>query len=76
MRFPSRAEVERLRRRYPAGTKVRLISMEDPQSPPPGTIGKILYIDDAGSAIMRWANGSGLNLILGVDSFEIVEEPV
>ena len=50
--------------------------MQDPQSPPPGTAGEILYIDDVGSAIMRWANGSGLNLILGVDSFEIVEDPV
>lgn len=30
MGFPSREIVERIRRQYPAGTKVELVSMNDP----------------------------------------------
>ena len=36
MRFPSREQIERIKREYPAGCKVRLVHMDDPQSPPVG----------------------------------------
>ena len=39
MSFPSRAEVETLRRYYPIGTRVELMEMNDPQAPPIGTLG-------------------------------------
>ena len=74
MRFPSREQIERLRKRYPIGTMVELISMEDAQSPPPGTLGKIHGVDDAGSLLCRWQNGSSLSLIPEVDDFRIVKE--
>ena len=32
MRFPSREQVERIKREYPAGCKVRLVHMDDPLS--------------------------------------------
>ena len=67
MTFPDRETVERIRREYPAGTLVELISMDDPQSPPVGTIGEVLAVDDTGSLIMRWRNGSGLNVVYGED---------
>lgn len=63
MIFHDRETVERIRREYPAGTLVELISMNDPQSPPVGTIGEVLAVDDTGSLIMRWRNGSGLNVV-------------
>lgn len=63
MIFLDRETVERIRWEYPAGTLVELISMNDLQSPPVGTIGEILAVDDTGSLIMRWRNGSGLNLV-------------
>jgi len=70
--FPDRKTVERLRREYPAGTRVRLLSMEDVQAPPVGTIGTVQGIDDAGHILMSWDSGGSLNLVYGVDGFEKV----
>ena len=67
MRFPDRETVERLRREYPVGTLVELVKMEDIMAPPIGTIGEVLGVDDAGSLLMRWRNGSGLNVVWKVD---------
>ena len=67
MTFPSGETVERLRREYPAGTLVELVQMDDAQAPPPGTIGEVLGVDDSGSLLMCWRNGSGLNVIYGED---------
>ena len=70
MSFPSRIEVEAVRRAYPVGTKARLIQMNDSQAPPVGTEGEVLGVDDTGSLIMRWSNGSGLNVVYGEDKVE------
>ena len=67
MRFPSSETVERLRREYPAGTRVELVRMDDVQAPPIGTLGTVLGVDDTGSLLMRWDNGSGLNVVYGED---------
>ena len=67
MRFPSRETVERVRREYPAGTRVELLRMDDVQAPPIGTQGTVLGVDDTGSLLMRWDNGSGLNVVYGED---------
>ncbi len=69
MRFPNKEQIEMLRKAYPAGTKVELLAMEDKQAPPVGTIGEVMAVDDIGQLVMKWQNGSGLNLIPGVDSF-------
>lgn len=74
MKFPSREQIERLRKKYPIGTMVELISMEDAQSPQPGTLGRIQGVDDAGSILVAWKNGSSLSLIPEVDDFRIVKE--
>ena len=42
MRFPSKEIVEGIRRDYPAGTRVELVRMDDPQAPPVGTKGTVL----------------------------------
>lgn len=67
MRFPSREIVERIRREYPAGTRVELVRMDDAQAPLAGTLGTVLGVDDTGSLLMRWDNGSGLNVVYGED---------
>ena len=73
MKFPSKAYLEQLRKDYPAGTKIQLISMRDEKYPVlPGTIGEVTHIDDAGSVHMKWENGSSLALIPEVDSFKVV----
>ncbi|MBQ9662761.1 MAG: DUF4314 domain-containing protein [Oscillospiraceae bacterium] len=60
-------QLKRLRETYPAGTRLELLRMDDVQAPPPGTLGTVLGVDDTGSLIMRWDNGSGLNVIWQVD---------
>ena len=67
MRFPKRETVEMLRRKYPKGTRVELLEMDDPQAPPIGTQGTVLGVDDIGSILVRWDNGSGLNVAWGQD---------
>ena len=67
MTFPSSKTVERIRQEYPVGTRVELLRMDDLQAPPQGTLGTVLGVDDTGSLLMRWDNGSGLNVIYEVD---------
>lgn len=67
MRFPNKETIERIRREYPAGTRVELVQMDDAQSPPIGTKGTVEGVDDTGSLLMKWDNGSGLNVIYGQD---------
>ena len=62
-------ELEQLRQQYPKGTRLKLISMEDPQGVPEGTVGEVELIDDIGQIHMKWENGSGLALIPEVDKF-------
>ena len=74
MRFPSRETVERIRRQYLAGTRIELLSMDDPQAPPEGTRGTVLAVDDIASLIVAWDNGSSLNVAYGVDQVRILPE--
>lgn len=67
MNLPSREVVERLREEYPEGTRVRLISMQDPYAPPRGTEGTVQGVDDAGAIMVDWDNGSGLHILYEVD---------
>lgn len=67
MRFPTKEQVEIIKRNYPAGTRIELIRMDDPQAPPKGTKGTVICVDDAGDILVNWDNGSGLNVVYGVD---------
>ena len=74
MTLPSAETVRRIREAYPAGTRVVLVKMNDRQAPPCGTRGTVEDVDDIGSLLMRWDNGSGLNVVYGVDVVKKVEE--
>lgn len=67
MRFPNKETVEQARSQYPVGTRVELVEMDDAQAPPIGTQGTVTGVDDTGSLLVDWDNGSGLNVIYGVD---------
>ena len=67
MRMIKQHELEALRLRYPAGTSVELLQMDDVQAPPIGTMGTVTGVDDTGSLMVNWDNGSGLNVIYGID---------
>lgn len=73
MFFPPKEEVERLRREYPIGCRVVLDKMDDVQAPPIGTCGTCKGVDDTGSIMVRWDNGSGLNVVYGEDRCHRVE---
>lgn len=59
--------VERIRKEYPKGTRVMLVNMDDTQAPPLGTKGTVIGVDDTGSIMVAWDNGSSLNVIYNVD---------
>ena len=47
--FTSEKMVKFLQEKYPPGTRIRLVSMEDPYAPvAPGTEGTLVCVDDAG----------------------------
>lgn len=67
MRMISKEALQALRERYPAGTRVELVQMDDAQAPPVGTKGTVRGVDDMGSIMVAWDNGSGLNVVYSVD---------
>ena len=67
MRFPNKETVDLIRSQYPAGTRVELVQMDDAQAPSVGTLGTVWGVDDNGSIMVHWDNGSGLNVVYGVD---------
>lgn len=75
MGYPSRETVESIRREYPTGTRVELIRMDDAQAPPIGTKGTVKGVDDTGSLLMRWDNGSSLNVVYGEDLVRKLSRP-
>lgn len=66
----SREIIEKLKEIYPVGARVKLIKMEDVQAPPSGTLGTVYGVDAIGSILVKWDNGSMLNVIFRVDRIE------
>ena len=73
MEFPSREVVNMLREKYPKGTRVGLLEMDDPQAPPIGTKGTVRHVDDAAGIGVNWDNGSTLSAIYGVDRIRKID---
>ena len=67
MRFPSKETVERIRKKYPVGSRVEFVRMDDPQAPPVGTKGTVRGVDDISSIMVAWDNGCGLSVAYGED---------
>ena len=71
--IPSKEIVEQLREQYPPGTRVELVSMNDPYTRlKPGDQGSVTRIDDIGTIFVRWDKGEGLGLAYGEDQFKVV----
>ncbi len=60
-------ELETLRQEFPVGARVVLVKMDDKQAPPIGTKGTVRGVDDIGSIMVKWDNGSGLSVAYGED---------
>lgn len=67
MRMISKEALQALRGRFPKGTRVELVKMDDPQAPPIGTKGTVLGVDDIGSIMVALDNGCGLSVAYGED---------
>lgn len=71
----SSVERRALRKRYPAGCRVKLERMEnEPHAPPVGMLGTVMNVDDMGTIHVNWDNGSGLGVVYGVDRCRRVRE--
>ena len=46
--------LERLRWRFHEGSEVELVKMDYPTAPPPGTRGKVLIVNRAGTVFVAW----------------------
>ena len=55
-------EIEEIKLQYKQGMTIKLKKMYDLQAPNPETIH------------MRWTNGSGLGLVVGLDEFSIIDD--
>ena len=68
-----KVELESLRVQYPKGTRVELVKMDDVHAPPIGTKGTVIGVDDIGSIMVSWDNGSSLNVVLGEDVIKVIK---
>lgn len=57
---------------FPLGGLLAGMKMDDPQAPPIGTKGTVLGVDDIGSAMVAWDNGSRLSVVYGEDSCRVI----
>lgn len=74
MVFPKKEVVEAVRARYPKGTRVELVSMDDPYSKlKPGDRGTVKFVDDTATVHVSWDCGSSLGVVYGVDKIRILE---
>ncbi len=68
MRTISKELLDLLRKRYPAGTRVELISMNDAYAKlPKGSTGSVISVDDLGTIHVCWDCGSSLGIAYGED---------
>ena len=74
MRVISSVALHALRSQFTPGTRVELLQMEDIQAPPVGPKGTVIGVDDTGSLMVHWDNGSGLNVLYGIDRCQIITE--
>ena len=73
--YYNKENVERLRQRYPEGTRICLDRMNDDPFPvESGTLGRVDHVDDAGTLHCIFDNGRTLGVIPDVDKFHKIEQ--
>ena len=68
-------KIKKIKDKYPNGTEIELIEMNDPYAVPIGTHGIVDFVDDIGTIFVKWDNGSSLGLVLGEDKFKVIKKP-
>ena len=66
---PNREMIKYLKTQFPKGSRVELVSMNDPYNTKlkPGDRGTVAFVDDLGDVFVDWDCGSSLGVVLGVD---------
>ena len=72
MRTIPKSLINSMREVYKVGARVVLIQMDDPQAPPVGTEGTVLFVDDIGTIHIAWDNGSSLGAVFGEDVISLL----
>lgn len=69
MRSISKGALQTLRERFPKGTRVELVSMDDPYNKKlaPGCQGTVIAVDSIGTIHVSWDYGSSLGVVYGED---------
>ena len=68
MKTISKETLAMLREKYPSGTRVELVRMDDPYtSLTTGDKGTVRFVDDIGTIHISWDCGSSLGAVYGVD---------
>ena len=75
MKMIAARQLQILRACYRSGYRVVLEKMDDFQAPPVGTMGTVIGVDDAGSIMVRWDNGSSLSVVYGEDCCKVTGGP-
>ena len=71
----SRKRIESIKQRYPEGTRICIDSMgDDPRPIESGTKGTVDWVDDIGTVHCNFDNGRRLGLIVGEDSFHVIQQ--
>ena len=73
--FPNSVVVERLHEQYKRGTRVELVSMNDPfTSLRPGDRGTVSFVDGIGTIFVNWDSGSTLGVVYGEDHVRVITD--
>ena len=71
----NKKRIESIKQRYPEGTRICVDSMgDDPRPIEPGTKGTVDWVDDIGTVHCNFDNGRRLGLIVGEDSFHVIQQ--
>ena len=67
--------VERMREKYPPGTRVEVVSLCNVEEHlKPGMKGTVIAVDDQPALLVNWDNGSSLSLLIGKDHFTVLQQ--
>jgi hypothetical protein len=73
MKLPSKAEVDKIRKQFPVGSRVELICMDDPYTNmKPGERGFVTGVDDVASIEVTWDCGSTLAIVFDEDECRLI----
>ena len=71
----NRRRIESIKQRYPEGTRICVDCIgDDPRPIESGTKGTVDWVDDIGTVHCNFDNGRCLGLIVGEDSFHVIQQ--